>query len=111
MSVDESSNIQNSESLKPAHWMFQSVSNILTNKLITFFDGHNDTFRKTRDNLLRWLVGLKPIQLEQQKTQFLLIILAKKNRVNTLQSHKKYLKIFELEINNLRIQILLAKMT
>ena len=50
----------------------------LSLKLI--FDGHNDTFRKTRDNLLRWLVGLKPIQLEQQKTQFLLIILAKKTK-------------------------------
>ena len=54
--------------------------------------------------LLRWLVGLKLIQLEQQKTQLPFII------SNTLQDHKRYVKLFELEINNLRDQILAAKM-
>ena len=51
---------------------------------------------------LRWLVGLKLIQLEQQKTQLPFVILAE---------NLKTIKIFELEINNLRIQILVAKMT
>ena len=51
---------------------------------------------------LRWLVGLKLIQLEQQNTQLPFVILAK---------NLKTIKIFELEINNLRIQILVAKMT
>ena len=36
---------------------------------------------------------------------------SKKFKTNTLHGHKKYLKIFEFEINNLRIQILAAKMT
>ena len=36
---------------------------------------------------------------------------SKKIKFNTLQGYKKYLEIFELEINNLRIQILAAKMT
>ena len=36
---------------------------------------------------------------------------SKKIKTNTLQGHKKYIKLFELEINNLRIQILAAKMT
>ena len=57
-------------------------------------------FRNPTYNL-RWLVGLKILKLEQQKVQFPLIILAKKRKTNTLQ----------LEINNLRIQILAAKMT
>ena len=35
----------------------------------------------------------------------------KKFEINTLQGHKRYMKIFEFEINNLRIQILAAKMT
>ena len=61
--------------------------------------------------VLRWLVGLKLMQLEQQKTQLPLIILAKKIKTNTLQGHKRYIKIFQLEINNLRIQILASKMT
>ena len=51
------------------------------------------------------------MQLEQQKTQLPLIILAKNLKDNTLQGHKRYLRIFELEINNLRIQILPANMT
>ena len=67
-------------------------------------------FRNPTYNL-RWLVGLKILKLEQQKVQFPLIILAKKCKTNTLQGHKRYMKIFELEINNLRIQILAAKMT
>ena len=50
---------------------------------------------------LRWLVGLKLRQLEQQKTQLPFVILAK---------NLKTIKIFELEINNLRIQILVGKM-
>ena len=53
---------------------------------------------------LRWLVGLKLIQLKQQKMQPPLIILAKKYM-------KRYMKIFELEINYLHIQVLAAKMT
>ena len=32
-------------------------------------------------------------------------------KTNTLQGHKRYMKIFELEINDLRIQILAARMT
>ena len=56
---------------------------------------------------LRWLVGLRLIQLKQQKTLFL----QKKIKANTLQGHKSYMKIFELEINNLRIQTSAAKMT
>ena len=36
---------------------------------------------------------------------------SKKFKTNALQGHKSYIKIFELEINNLRIQILAAKMT
>ena len=36
---------------------------------------------------------------------------SQKFKTNTLQGHKRYMKIFELEINNLRIQILAAKTT
>ena len=36
---------------------------------------------------------------------------SKEFKTNTLQCHKRYIKIFELEINNLRIQILATKMT
>ena len=36
---------------------------------------------------------------------------SKKFKTNTLQGHKRYIKLFELEINNLRVQILAAKMT
>ena len=36
---------------------------------------------------------------------------SKKFKTNTLQCHKMYIKIFELEINNLCIKILAAKMT
>ena len=49
------------------------------------------------------------MQLEQQKTQLTLITLLK--NLNTLQGYKRYMKIFEFEINNLCIQILAAKMT
>ena len=58
-------------------------------------------------NRLRWLVGLKLIQLEQQKTQLPFIILAKKLKPILC----KVIQIFELEINNLRVQILAAKVT
>ena len=34
-----------------------------------------------------------------------------KFKMNTLQGQKMYIKIFELEINNLRVQILAPKMT
>ena len=61
--------------------------------------------------ILRWFVGLKLIQFEQQKTELPLIILEKKFQTNTMQVHKRYMKIFELEINNLLIQILAEKMT
>ena len=59
---------------------------------------------------LKWLVGLKLKQLEQQKTQPPFIILTKKIKTNTLQGHKRYIKLFELEINNLHVQILASKM-
>ena len=36
---------------------------------------------------------------------------SKKIKANTLQGHKRYIKLFKLEINNLRVQILAAKMT
>ena len=36
---------------------------------------------------------------------------SEKFKTNTLQGHKRYMKIFEFEINNLCIQILAAKMT
>ena len=52
---------------------------------------------------LRWVAGLKLIQLEQQKTQLPLITLAKNLRLILS-------KIFKLERNNLCIQILAAKM-
>ena len=35
---------------------------------------------------------------------------SKKFKSNDLQGHKRYIKIFESEINNLRVQILAAKM-
>ena len=58
------------------------------------------------------LVGLKVTQLEQQKTPLPFNVLAnKKFKTNALQGHKRYIKIYELEINNLRVQILRAKMT
>ena len=55
------------------------------------------------------LVGLKLIQLEQQKTQLPLIILAK--NLKPIFCRVINLLIFELEINNLRIQILAAQIT
>ena len=60
------------------------------------------------DNL-RWLVGLKLIQLEQQKNAISSHYFSKKFKTNTLQGHKRYMEIFEFEINNLSIQILAAK--
>ena len=36
---------------------------------------------------------------------------SKKFKTCTLQGYKRYIKLFELEINNLRVQILAAKMT
>ena len=36
---------------------------------------------------------------------------SKKFKTNTLQGQKRYIKLFELEINNLSVQILAAKMT
>ena len=60
---------------------------------------------------LRWLVGLKLIQLEQHKNTTSSHYFNKKFKTNTLHGHKKYMKIFELEINNLHVQILAAKMT
>ena len=61
--------------------------------------------------VLRWLVELKLIQLEQQKTQLSFIILVKTFKNNTLQGRKRYIKLFELEINHLRVHILAAKMS
>ena len=75
------------------------------------FAGHvkcNMNFQKSLE--LKWLVGLKLIQLEQQKTTSFHYF-NKKFKTNTLQGHKRYMKIFELEMNNLRVQILAAKMT
>ena len=60
---------------------------------------------------LRWLVGLKLIQLKQQKKTTSFHYFSKKFKTNTMQGHKRYLKIFELEINNLPVEILAAKMT
>ena len=69
-------------------------------------------FLDFRIRYLSWLVGFKLIQLKQQKIQLPFIILVKKiNKTNTLQGHKRYIKIFELEINILRVQISAAKMT
>ena len=56
-----------------------------------------------------WLVVLKLIQLGQQK-QLPFIILAKKVKTSALQGYKRGMKIFELKINNLRVQSLAAKM-
>ena len=70
-------------------------------------------FSKARFSLcvsLRWLLGLKLIQLEQQKNATSSHYFSRKFKTNTLESHKKYMKIFELEINDLHIQILAAKM-
>ena len=36
---------------------------------------------------------------------------SKKFKTNNLEGHKRYMKIFEVEINNLRVQILATKMT
>ena len=69
----------------------------------------NRNWGKIYDNL-RWLTGLKLIQLEQQKTTSAHYF-SEKFKTNTLQDHKRYMKIFEYEMNNLRIQILTAKMT
>ena len=44
----------------------------------------------------------------QQKTQ---IPILAKVKTNTLQGHKRYIKTFEFEINNLRIQIFAPKLT
>ena len=57
---------------------------------------------------LTWLLGLKLIQLEQQKTTSFHYF-NEKIKTNALQSHKKYKKIFELEKNNLSVKILAAK--
>ena len=61
--------------------------------------------------MLRWHIKLKLIQLQQQKTELPFIILIKRFETNTPQAHKRYMEIFESEINNLRIQILASKMT
>ena len=61
---------------------------------------------------LRWLEGLKLIQLiKQKKNTTSFYYFSKKFKGNTLQGHKRYIKIFELERNNLCVQILAAKMT
>ena len=48
------------------------------------------------------------MQLEHQKAQHPFIILAKKFKTSKLEGHKRYKKIFELEINNWHVQILAA---
>ena len=63
------------------------------------------TFNITIEFALSWLLGLKLIQLEQQKYIASSHYFSKKFKTNTLQGHKNYIKIFELEINNLRIHI------
>ena len=45
----------------------------------------------------------------KQKKQNSFHYFSEKFKTNTLQRHKRYMKIFELEINNLRIQIFAAK--
>ena len=49
---------------------------------------------------LRLLVGLKQIQLEKQNTQLPHKNFSQKFKTYTLESHKSYIKIFELKINN-----------
>ena len=53
-------------------------------------------------------MGLKLIQHEQQKTTSCHYF-SKKIKTKTLQGYKSYIKLFELEINNLRVQILGGK--
>ena len=69
----------------------------------------NKQISQKPNGVLRWLVELKLIQLEQQKTTSSQRF-SKNFKTNILQSYKRYMKIFELEINNLRIKILAAKM-
>ena len=53
LSIDKTSDIQNNETLRPVHWMFQPVDEIWINKSINSFDEKNNTFRMTRNNLLK----------------------------------------------------------
>ena len=48
---------------------------------------------------------------QQTKTTTSFYYFSKIFKTNTLQRHKRNIKLFELEINNLRVQILAAKMT
>ena len=68
---------------------------------------------RLRVSKLRWLVGLKLIQQKTNTTRTTTSsnYFSEKFKTNTLQGHKRSMKIFEFEINNLRIQILVAKMT
>ena len=73
----------------------------LLNQLIAFFFHHLN---------LRWPLGLKLIQWEQKNPATSSHYFSKRIKTTTLQGHKRCMKIFELEINNLGIEILAEKM-
>ena len=63
------------------------------------------TFNITIEFALSWLLGLELIQLEQQKYIASSHYFSKKFKTNILEVHKSYVKSFELEINNFRIDL------
>ena len=73
----------------------------------------DSTFSQTRKNSKMFKVAcrVKTNTTWTTKNTISFHYFSKKIKTNTLQGHKKYIKLFELEINNLRIQILAAKMT
>ena len=52
LSIDESSEIQNIENLKPSYWMFDDFDDAKIEKLIKSFESHSGVFRQTRDVLI-----------------------------------------------------------
>ena len=89
-----------------------ALTHLLIRTLLQDYLWNELTYFRTNERNLQlrkklWLLRLKLIQLEQQKTQLPFIILAKKLKPILC----KVIQIFELEINNLRVQILAAKIT
>ena len=97
--------------VQEAHWKGCSARLISAKGFKCKFMLEQRQFRFWMCWCLRWLVGLKLIYTTwTTKNTVSSHYFSKKIKANTLQGHRRYIKIFKLEINNLFIQILGAKL-
>ena len=83
-------------------YKFPSNNNLLSQNQLGFRSG---------DSCIKVACRVKTCTTWTTKNTTSFHYFSKKIKTNTLQGHKRYIKLFELEINNLRVQILAAKMT